>query len=71
MAEDVDLTVNLVEKIITNISPENVKKAPEVKKCFSKDLSCIAKQLFIHLIRDPSFSTYAKLSEKLTFLTRE
>lgn len=27
MAEDVDLTVNLVEKIITNISPENVKKA--------------------------------------------
>lgn len=34
IAEDVDLTVNIVEKIVTNISPENVNKTPEVRKPF-------------------------------------
>ena len=36
IAEDVDLTVNIVEKIVTNISPENVNKTPEVRKSLMK-----------------------------------
>ena len=36
IAEDVDLTVDIVEKIVTNISPENVNKTPEVIKSLMK-----------------------------------
>ena len=39
IVEDVDLTVDIVEKIVTNISPENVNKTPEVRKKFSKSSS--------------------------------
>ena len=34
IVEDVGLTVDVVEKIVTNISPENVNKTPEVRKPF-------------------------------------
>lgn len=30
---------HVVEKIVSNISPENINKAPEVRKHFSGDLS--------------------------------
>ena len=36
IAEDVDLTVDIVEKIVANISPENVNKTPEVRKRFNE-----------------------------------
>ena len=39
IAEDVDLTVNVIEKIVTNISPENVNKTPRVRKHFIESLN--------------------------------
>ena len=46
IVEDVDLTVDIIEKIVTNISPENVHKTPEVKKSFNKSSSQIVMKLF-------------------------
>ena len=34
IVKDVGLAVDVVEKIVTNISPENVNKTPEVRKPF-------------------------------------
>ena len=34
--QDVDLTVDIVENIVTSIRPENVHKTPEVRKASSK-----------------------------------
>lgn len=36
LVEDVDLTADVVENIVTNISPENINKAPEVRKHYEK-----------------------------------
>ena len=36
IVEDVDLSVDIVEKIVSSISPENVNKTPEVRKFSSK-----------------------------------
>ena len=38
IVEDVDLSVNAIEKIVRSISPENVDKTPEVIKFPSKTL---------------------------------
>ena len=34
--QDVNLTVDIVENIVTSIRPENVNKTPEVRKASSK-----------------------------------
>lgn len=37
--KDVELTVDVVERIVSNITPKNVNKAPEMRKRFSRSLS--------------------------------
>lgn len=44
--KDVELTVDVVERIVSNITPKNVNKAPEVRKRFSRSLSFTTWQLF-------------------------
>ena len=38
IVEDVDLSVDIVEKIVSSITPENVNKTPEVRKVSRKTL---------------------------------
>ena len=38
IVEDVDLSVDIVEKIVFRITPENVNKTPEVRKGSRKTL---------------------------------
>ena len=45
IVKDVGLAVDVVEKIVTNISPENVNKAPEVRKPFRGSWSYTAQNL--------------------------
>ena len=45
IVKDVGLAVDVVEKIVTNISPENVNKAPEVRKPFRGSWSYTARNL--------------------------
>ena len=40
IARDVDLTVDVIEKMVNNISRENVNKTPEVREGFYEDMSC-------------------------------
>ena len=42
IVEDVNLTVNLIEKIVSSISPENINKTPEVRNRFSESSSYAA-----------------------------
>ena len=46
IVEDVGLTVDVVEKIVTNISPENFNKTPDVRKSFRESLSYTVQNLF-------------------------
>lgn len=45
IAEDVDLTVDLIEKIVSNISPENINKTPGVRNRFSESSRYMASKL--------------------------
>lgn len=40
IAKDVDLTVDVIEKMVNNISRENVNKTPEVREGFYEGMSC-------------------------------
>ena len=40
IVEDLNLTVVIVEKVVSSISPENVNKTPEVRRFFSKVFIC-------------------------------
>ena len=45
IVKDVGLAVDVVEKIVTNISPENVNKTPEVRKPFRGSCSYTVQNL--------------------------
>ena len=40
VAKDVDLTVDVIEKMVNNIGRENVNKTPEVREGFYEGMSC-------------------------------
>ena len=40
IAKDVDITIDVIEKMVNNISRENVNKTPEVREGFYEGMSC-------------------------------